>query len=131
MFLVNPDWTFGYSFCQNCFIRAKKGSYLLAAWRAMILDYWIHENRELDYFMHQLLFKTLVMHDKRAKEYFAKMPHVLQDATHALWWGYKDKPFDARLFEEITKDAFFQKTTFKNIGDVIPGSFADKIINME
>lgn len=32
-----------YSFMQNCFIRARRGAYLLDAWRAMILDYWTHE----------------------------------------------------------------------------------------
>lgn len=130
MFLVNPEWGFGYSFVQNCFIRARKGDYLLAAWRAMILDYWMHEDHELDYFMHQLLFKTLVMHDERAKKHFEKMPHVLQDGTHMLWWGYKDEPFDEERFKEITKDAFFQKTTFREL-KVIPGSFADKMIKMK
>lgn len=131
MFLYNPDWGFGYSFVQNCFIRARKGAYLLAAWRAMILEYWKRENHELDYFMHQLLFKTLVMHDERGKKYFEKMPHVLQDGTHALWWGYKDKPFDKKVFQTLTKNAFFQKTTFRNVDNVIPGSFADKIIKMK
>lgn len=131
MFLVRPTGTFGYSFCQNCYIRARKGSYLLAAWRAMILDYWLHENVELDYFMHQLLFKTLVTHDGLGKKYFEKMPHVFQDGTHALWWDFKDKPFDEKLFKEITKDAFFQKTTFKNLENVIPGSFADEMIKMK
>ena len=130
MFLVNPKWGFGYSFVQNCFIRARKGSYLLAAWRAMILDYWMHENHETDYFMHQLLFKTLVMHDEKAKKYFDEMPHVLQDGTHMLWWGYRDKPFDKKLFDDVTKDAFFQKTTFRDL-KVIPGSFADKMIKMK
>ena len=130
MFLVRPTGTFGYSFCQNCFIRAKKGAFLLAAWRAMILDYWMHENCELDYFMHQLLFKTLVTHNETAKKYFEKMPHVLQDGTHALWWEYKDKPFDKKVFQEVTKDAFFQKTTYKDLDNIIPGSFADEIIKM-
>ena len=131
MFMFNPNWGFGYSFVQNCFIRARKGAYLLAAWRAMILDYWMHENHEIDYFMHQLLFKTLVTHDARAKEHFEKMPHILQDATHKLWWGYKDKPFDEKLFKDITKDSFFQKTTFKGLDNVIPGSFADVILKMK
>ena len=59
-----------YSFMQNCFIRARKGAYLLDAWRAMILEYWKYENSNFDYFMHQLLFKTLVMNDERAKKHF-------------------------------------------------------------
>lgn len=118
-----------YSFMQNCFIRARKGAYLLDAWRAMILDYWIHENHNFDYFMHQLLFKTLVLNDERAKKYFAEMPHVDQDPTHALWWGYKDKTFDKKTFDKVTSGAFFQKVTYRGTDNPIPGSFADVMIN--
>ena len=120
-----------YSYMQNCFIRARKGACLLDAWRAMILDYWIHENHNFDYFMHQLLFKTLVENDERAKEYFAKMPHIDQDPTHALWWTYGDKPFDQEIFNKITADAFFQKTTYNSpwAKNIVPGTFADVMIN--
>ncbi len=118
-----------YSFMQNCFIRARKGAYLLDAWRAMILDYWLHENHSFDYFMHQLLFKTMVMNDPRAKKYFAKMPHVDQDPTHALWWAYADKPFDQKVFDEVTSGAFFQKTTYAQAKNPPKGSFADVMIN--
>ena len=119
-----------YSFMQNCFIRARKGAYLLAAWRAMILEYWKHENSNFDYFMHQLLFKTMVENDPRAKKYFAQMPHVDQDPTHALWWEYHDKPFDKKTFDEVTSGAFFQKTTYQQAKNPIPGSFADEMIKM-
>lgn len=118
-----------YSFMQNCFIRSRKGAYLLDAWRAMILDYWMHENHNFDYFMHQLLFKTLVMNDERAKKYFAKMPHVDQDPTHALWWAYGDKPFDKKTFERVTSGAFFQKVTYRGSENPKPGSYADVMIN--
>ncbi len=118
-----------YSFMQNCFIRARKGAYLLDAWRAMILDYWMHENHSFDYFMHQLLFKTLVMNDPRAKNYFNKMPHVDQDPTHALWWAYAEKPFNQKTFDEVTSGAFFQKTTYAQAKNPIKGSFADVMIN--
>lgn len=118
-----------YSFMQNCFIRSRRGVYLLDAWRAMILDYWIHENGSFDYFMHQLLFKTMVMNDPRAKKYFAKMPHVDQDPTHALWWKYADKPFDQKTFDAVTSGAFFQKTTYAQAKNPPKGSFADVMIN--
>jgi len=120
-----------YSFMQNCFIRARKGAYLLDAWRAMILDYWMHENHNFDYFMHQLLFKTLVMNDERAKKYFAKMPHVDQDPTHALWWAYGDKPFNQKIFDEVTSGSFFQKTTYNSpwVKKIVPGTFADVMVN--
>ena len=118
-----------YSFMQNCFIRARKGAYLLDAWRAMILDYWIHDNHSFDYFMHQLLFKTLVMNDPRAKKYFAEMPHIDQDPTHALWWAYADKPFNQKVFDEVTSGAFFQKTTYAQAKNPPKGSFADVMVN--
>lgn len=120
-----------YSFMQNCFIRARKGAYLLAAWRAMILDYWMHEDHNFDYFMHQLLFKTLVQNDPRAIEYFAKMPHVDQDPTHAVWWSIANKPFDAAEFEKYTSGAFFQKTAYNSpyAKNPIPDTVADVMIN--
>ena len=132
VYLTGDNYNIGgspYSFMQNCFIRARKGAYLLAAWRAMILSYWMQENHIFDYFMHQLLFKTLVMGNKTAKKYFDKMPHVAQDPTHALWWGYQDKPFDKKVFDEVTSGAFFQKTTYRGSDNPIPGSFADEMIN--
>lgn len=118
-----------YSFIQNCFIRARRGSYLLAAWRQTILNFWMAEPREFDYFMHQLMFKALVQTDPVAKKYFEKMPHVDQDPTHALWWDWADKPFDKKMFDKITSGAFFQKLTYRRSNDPIPGSFADVIIN--
>lgn len=120
-----------YSFMQNCFIRARKGAFLLDAWRAMILDYWMHENHSFDYFMHQLLFKTLVMNEPRAKKYFDKMPQVDQDPTHALWWTYGAKPFDQKTFDKVTSGAFFQKTTYNSpwVKKIEPGTFADEMVN--
>ena len=118
-----------YSFMQNCFIRARKGAYLLAAWRAMILDYWMHEDKIMDYFMHQLMFKTLVENDARAKKYFAKMPHISQSPTHALWWNYGDKPFDKKIWDKIKSGSFWQKTTYKHYKTIPDGSFADAVIN--
>ena len=120
-----------YSYMQNCFIRSRKGAYLLDAWRAMILDFWIHENHNFDYFMHQLLFKTLVENDERAKKYFAKMPHIDQDPTHALWWAYGDKPFNQKIFDKVTAESFFQKTTYNSpwAKNVVSGTFADVMIN--
>ena len=132
VYLTGNNYNIGgspYSFMQNCFIRARKGAFLLAAWRAMILDYWMHENHTFDYFMHQLLFRTLVMNDERAKKYFDKMPHRPQDPTHALWWAYQNRPFNQETFDQVTSGAFFQKTTYRGSENPVPGSFADVMIN--
>ena len=113
---------------QNCFIRSRRGAYLLAAWRAMILDYWKHENKSFDYFMHQLLFKTLVENDPRAKKYFAEMPHIDQEPTHAVWHVYKYQPFDKKLYDKLTADAFFQKCAYADKTE--SGTFAGEMAKM-
>ncbi|MBQ2858882.1 MAG: hypothetical protein IJE82_00790, partial [Alphaproteobacteria bacterium] len=97
-------------------------------WRAMILDYWMHENKSFDYFMHQMLFQTLVQNDERAKKYFAEMPHVDQYPTHTLWHEYKFQPFDQKLFDELTAGAFFQKTAYADAPR--PGTFSQAICDM-
>lgn len=119
-----------YSFMQNCFIRARKGAYLLAAWRAMILNYWAEENGTIDYFMHQLMFKTMVENDDRVKKYFEKMPHVNQDPTHALWWNYYDKPYDKETFDKVISGAFFQKTAYRQAKNPKPGTVAAEMLKM-
>jgi hypothetical protein len=117
-----------YMYMQNCFIRSRKGAYLLAAWRAMILEYWIHEPKSFDYFMHQILFQTLVENDPRAKKYFAEMPHVGQYPTHSLWHTYKHKKFDKKKFDELTSDAFFQKLSYND--PIKPGTYSEALSNM-
>lgn len=127
VYMAGNVW--GYSFIQNCFIRARRGSYLLAAWRAMIFEYWKHNNHALDYLVHQLLFKTLVTNDTRAKKYFDKMPHIVQDPTHVLRWNLWDKTFNKKDFDSLSEKSFFQKLTYCDSDKIVPNSFADFVIN--
>ena len=117
------------SFIQNCFIRAKKGAFLLKAWRNMIIDYWIHENRSINYFMHQLLFKSLISNNFLARQYFDKMLHIDQDPTHVLYYQYLDKCYNHNEFKEITKDSFFQKCCHHADNIPKPGSYLEYILN--
>ncbi|MDR1337532.1 MAG: capsular polysaccharide synthesis protein [Rickettsiales bacterium] len=128
VYLVGDHVGQKYMYMQNCFIRARRGAYLLAAWRAMILEYWIHEPKSFDYFMHQMLFQTLVENDPRAKKYFAEMPHVDQYLTHILWHAYKYRPFDRKKFEELTAGVFFQKISYNDA--VKRGTYADAMTQM-
>lgn len=127
IYMAGNVW--GYGFVQNCFIRARRGSYLLAAWRAMIFEYWKNNNHAMDYFVHQLLFKTLVENDVRAKKYFKKMLRIDQDPTHIMRWELWDKPFDKNIFNSLSNNVFFQKLTYCDSSAVIPNSFADFVIN--
>lgn len=127
---TRPGDAFSYSFIQNCFIRARKGSWLLEAWRAMMLEYWKHENKVADYFVHQCLFEALVTENPKAAMLFSQMPDIWQGYSHALWWGYADKPFDMEEFKRITGDFFFQKIGRKTkaASQPLKGSFAEAMI---
>jgi len=118
-----------YSFIQNCFIHARKGAFLLEAWRAMILDYWLHEDRRVDYFQHQVMFRTLVTYNPDAAAVFAEMPQIDQYPTHLYLYEYKDLPYDPEVFRKASEAGFFyQKTSYRDLEHIVPGSFADWIV---
>lgn len=118
-----------YSFIQNCFIRARKGAYLLEAWRAMILDYWLHEDRRVDYFQHQVMFRTLVTHNPDAAALFAEMPRIDQYPTHLYLYEYKDLPYNPEVFAKASEAGYFyQKTSYRDLEHIVPGSFAEWIV---
>ena len=121
-----------YAYIQNCFIRARRGNYLLALWLNAMLVYWSHEDSAIDYFVHQLLFRKAVGSDPRAAELFAAMPKIVQDPTHELWFGNASRPFDPELFRSLTAAAAFQKTEYRSSDAVSPrpGSFADAMMKM-
>jgi hypothetical protein len=121
-----------YSYIQNCFIRGRKGNYLLKAWREAIYAYWQQEDSTIDYFVHQLLFKKVVQNNKRAAELFARMPVLSQDPTHTIWFEHASDPYDEDLFNILSSAAVFQKTDFRSddARNPKPGTFADKLIKM-
>mgnify|MGYP003232009103 FL=1 len=120
-----------YTFVQNCFIRARKGNFLVKAWRELMFAYWKENSRHFHYFQHQMMFKKIVESNDYAAALFAKMPKILQDPTHCLWWDYRDLPFDKDTFDAVTSRAMFQKTAYRyeSARHPLPGSFADEMIN--
>ncbi len=103
-----------YSFIQNCFIRAKAGNFLISAWLRLIYEYWSREDKPLDYFIHQLLFKKLVENNDCAAKLFSAMPKIDQDATHTIWFGSGAEEYRKEDWDALTAAAMFQKTEYKS-----------------
>ena len=131
VFLSGEKQRGSYSFIQNCFIRSRKGSYLMKAWRQAVLTYWKHEDSTIDYFVHQLLFKMVVENNSTAGEYFQRMRKLSQDPTHTIWFENADKPYNEEEFLRLASAAVFQKTDFKSedAKNPKPGTYADMLIN--
>lgn len=132
IYMSGEDIGGAYAFVQNCFFRSRRANYILGAWRAAIFEYWKHEDSVIDYFVHQLLLWRVVSRDHKAAELFAAMPKISQNATHMLWFGHRDEPFDKELFDSLTSGALFQKTEYKSSSArcPVPGSFAEKMMGM-
>lgn len=122
-------------FIQNCFIRAKKNDPLITMWRDLLLHYWKNESRPVHYYITQMLFEMLVTHNPLAKTLFERMPKMEMDPTHVLWHEIGNLPFEQKRYESMCKEAFFQKLSYKpqikgrGVNDIIPGSFADYVLN--
>ena len=128
MYMSDEGWNF---FIQNCFIRAYAHHPLIGAWRDIIRRYWEQHSRAFDYFLPHRLFRHMVLSNAHVSEMFSKMPHICHNCTHVLWWNYRDKPFDAETFREITSESAFQKLEYKSKSAKTPrpGTFADYIVN--
>lgn len=120
-----------YAFIQSCFIRARKGNPLLGIWQGANFTYWKDENSKINYFIHHLLLLLSTQVNETAARCFNSMPKVDQDPTHALWGEHCTDPYNEAEFQLITKDAFFQKTDYKDkrLTKINPGSIADHILN--
>lgn len=122
-----------HTFVQNYFIRAKKGDPLLKMWRDLVMHYWKHENKAASYYLVQHLFRLLVRYNEEAKKLYEKMPKIELDCTQVIWHKVGNDPYDGAVFEQMCKDSFFQKCTYRKktgiIRDIIPGSMADYLLN--
>jgi hypothetical protein len=109
-----------FSFIQNCFIRAKKGDWLVRAWHDLCIEYWRREDHPADYFQHQLMFKALITYNKTARELYLEMPNVDQEPTHRFSQHRMLEPYDRAKWDKLTKDSFFQKLKYQFNDRTIP-----------
>jgi len=108
-------------YMQNCFIRADKNSPLLNGWRELCLVYWKNNDFAVEYFVHQIMFYSMVKKDSEMAKLYAKMPLVDQKETHH-YAGRMSAKFDMNEFEKISQTSFFQKLFYKPEGVVTPES---------
>lgn len=114
LFMAGEKIRGSYAFIQSCFIRGRKGNPVLGVWREANSIYWKEENSKINYFVHHMLLRLAVEVNPVAAENFAKMTKVDQDPTHSLWGDHCVDPYDEKTFADLTSDAFFQKTNYKD-----------------
>ena len=132
---VTSEVLYTHMFVQTCFMRAKKGDPLIRMWRELVFEYWRHEKRAADYFLVHLLFKLLVTHNDEAKRLFEKMPKMVQDSLHDLWYVYGHRNYDENDYRKLCENNFFQKCSYRKlkhaVWEIKPGTMADHLINIK
>ena len=132
-FMHTASGEYSYVFIQNYFIRAKRYDPLLYLWKQLLYKYWETENKAVDYFFAQYLFKLLVTHNAEAARIFNNMPNIDESGTQLLWLRFGNDPFDEEKFKEMCSKSFFQKCSYKKrknfIQEIKKGSMADYVIN--
>ena len=132
MYVASPRLN-PHMFVQTCFIRAKKGDPLISMWRDLVFEYWKHEEKSFDYFHVHFLFRLLVTYNDEAKALYEKMPKILQDPLHDLWYGYGLRPYNEQDYRKMCEDTFFQKCSYRwlrhAVWEIQPGTMADYLIN--
>ena len=95
----------------------------------MMLSFWMQEDRRIDYFQHQLMFKTLVTRNEQARRRFEAMPQIDHDLNHLLWYDLGRSPACPEDIPSlIPENNFFQKTCARD-RDFVPGSWREWIAN--
>lgn len=130
---VASDSFYPHMFVQTCFMRGKRHDPLMGMWRRLAHEYWRKEEKACDYFLVHMLLKLLVLNNSEAKFLFDRMPHLVMEPTHELWYKTGNLPYSPELYRRMCKDTFFQKCSYKKsknaVNDIIPGSMADMVIN--
>lgn len=131
---VTSDVYFPHMFVQTCFMHSVKKDPLLEMWRKLVHEYWKNEEMACEYFLVHMLLKLLVTHNEEARQLFDRMPKMTMDATHVLWYRTGNLPYDKDMYDEMCRNAFFQKCSYKKqsksgVNKIIPGSMADATVN--
>ncbi|MBR1544664.1 MAG: hypothetical protein IJ638_01820 [Alphaproteobacteria bacterium] len=129
-FMYYSDGQFYWTLINNCFIYARKNSYLMTSWRDAMFNFWKDENWHYNYFFAHIMFQTLIKKNVLAGAEFKKMPKVMQTKNHRLLSVFFTR-FDSNLFNDIVANSFIHKLSYKVEKGVkpSPNSFKDFIEN--
>lgn len=127
-YLDKPFFTFYSSFDNqkmvNFFMASKPNNQLLIASYKLLLDYWTNHNYLADYFITTLLFGLVV---KKNQDLWDKLFLIHERQVHILV-KYLMSPYDIKLKEQIEKQCFLQKLSYKKNLEINENTFISKLL---
>lgn len=110
------------------FISSASNNLIISLWLKLLLEYWKHEDRLVDYFIMDYFFVLLLLKNKSCRNEFENIPNYL--TTHVeILLSVLSEDFDSDLFEEIKSMSPIHKLTLNYIPSKPNNKrFYDKII---
>ncbi len=110
---------------------ANKNDLIINSMRRLMLEYWKHENKMIDYFLYHLFFSILIQNDKKCREEWEKVPIFYCSDCYDLV-SIMINQFDEKKFNEIKQKTSINKLTYKyNTNINTSGTYLEKILNSE
>lgn len=98
---------------NSWFLSAVKQHPLMAGMRALLFEYWRHENKLIHYFVYHLFFDLMVENNRFCRELWEKAPLYYDDETVEALHENLLRPFDENLFRQIIDRSPIQKLSYK------------------
>ena len=116
---------------NNWLLKSKPAHPLICGIRNLLLEYWKHENRLINYFVYHILFDLMVEENKAMRDEWDKVPVLYDGDCYDLEQNFLN-PFDKGLYDKICKKTTIHKLSYKYKKDKpLTGTFLEKLLNGE
>lgn len=114
---------------NSWFLKASANDVIMTNMRNLMLEYWKHENRLIDYFLYHIFFDLMVENSKNIATKWNKIPCVYDDNCYDLEHNFFI-PYDLKIWQELKQNTTIHKLSYKYKKDKpILGTFLENLLN--
>lgn len=115
LFMYRGSWLQpGKTVASNWFLASVKGHPIMQNMRAVLIDYWQHENYLRDYYIFHILLKVLVETNEQSRCLFEAMPYIQNVDVHTMMFRAGKEPYSEALKADILSRSHIHKLSHKN-----------------
>ena len=114
LFMFRSHGEFSFTYIQSCFIHCERNHYVMRKWCASMSEYWRREEGLIHYFLHHLMFQTLMQNDPQFAKEVSTIPVMSDEPMHILLKAMLGgEHYSEELIAKAKESTFFQKLTYK------------------
>lgn len=112
--ILNNKLNFGAWTNSISFIHSTKNNNILNDTLKIMLEYWRHENKAIDYLFFSYILTLVIFQNKEYKEEFINMPYKLTTVEYGALQCCLYEHFDQKLYEQILALTPIHKLIYKH-----------------